>query len=153
MENKPQQTEDTTTTPEATKSNTEPKEDDKQKTEEPEDPSFKSPPNDTEEYDRQQELSKAAQSTNRYQFMKKPSTRSGAQSSTNKSQSDTSIQKEGSTSEKTHFEVRWNYNLETHCSKIDESFVDYLMDIARGNFIIYFDQSLYEPPKIILDLE
>ena len=53
----------------------------------------------------------------------------------------------------THFEVRYNYNLETHCSKIDESFVDYLMDSERGNFIIYFDQSLYEPPQIILNLE
>lgn len=49
--------------------------------------------------------------------------------------------------------MRYNYNLETHCSKIDESFVDYLTDSERGNFIIYFDQSLYEPPQIILNLE
>jgi hypothetical protein len=45
-----------------------------------------------------------------------------------------------------HFEIRYNYNLETHCSKIDESFVDYLTDSERGNFVIYFDQSLYEAP-------
>ena len=38
-----------------------------------------------------------------------------------------------------HFEIRYNYNLETHCSKIDESFVDYLIDSERGNFIMYFD--------------
>jgi hypothetical protein len=49
--------------------------------------------------------------------------------------------------------VRHNFNLETHCSKIDESFVDYLTDNERGNFIVYFDQALYEAPQIILNLE
>ena len=43
--------------------------------------------------------------------------------------------------------------METHCSKIDESFVDYLTDSERGNFIVYFDQALYEAPQIILNLE
>ena len=52
-----------------------------------------------------------------------------------------------------HFEVRHNYNLLTHCSKIDESFVDYMMDSERGNFVVYFDQALYEAPQIILNLE
>ena len=46
----------------------------------------------------------------------------------------------------THFEIRHNYNLLTHCSKIDESFVDYMMDSERGNFVVYFDQALYEAP-------
>ena len=117
-----------------------------------------SPPADTEEYDVQQQVSKAAQSTNKYQFFKKPSTGSGtrprtatSQSSQSKSGRSTSEQKEPP--QKCHYEVRYNYNLETHCSKIDESFVDYLMDSERGNFIIYFDQSLYEPPQIILNLE
>lgn len=49
--------------------------------------------------------------------------------------------------------MRHNFNLETHCSKIDESFVDYLTDNERGNFIVYFDQALYEAPQIILNLE
>ena len=43
--------------------------------------------------------------------------------------------------------------METHCSKIDESFVDYLIDSERGNFTVYFDQALYEAPQIILNLE
>ena len=38
-----------------------------------------------------------------------------------------------------HFEVKFNYNLETHCSKIDESFIDYLLDSENNNFVIYFD--------------
>ena len=38
-----------------------------------------------------------------------------------------------------HYEVRKNYYMETHCSKIDESFVDYLLDSDVGNFIVYFD--------------
>ena len=45
-----------------------------------------------------------------------------------------------------HFDVRYNYNMETHCSKIDESFIDYLMDSERGDFTVYFDQALYEAP-------
>lgn len=45
-----------------------------------------------------------------------------------------------------HFDIRHNYNLITHCSKIDESFVDYMLDSDRGNFVVYFDQSLYEAP-------
>lgn len=52
-----------------------------------------------------------------------------------------------------HFEHRFNYNLRTHCSKVDASFVDYLLDSERGNFIVYFDEALYEPPQIILNLE
>ena len=40
-----------------------------------------------------------------------------------------------------------------YISKIDESFVDYLTDNERGNFIVYFDQALYEAPQIILNLE
>ena len=63
------------------------------------------------------------------------------------------IKKSESPVGETHYEVRHNYNLETHCSKIDESFVDYLTDNDRGNFVIYFDQSLYEAPQIILNLE
>jgi len=43
--------------------------------------------------------------------------------------------------------------METHCSKIDESFIDYLMDSPRGDFTVYFDQALYEAPQIILNLE
>ena len=49
--------------------------------------------------------------------------------------------------------MRLNYDLKTHCSKIDESFVDYMMDSDRGNFIVYFDQALYEAPQIIINLE
>ena len=45
-----------------------------------------------------------------------------------------------------HFDIRHNYNLITHCSKIDESFIDYMLDSDRGNFVVYFDQSLYEAP-------
>ena len=45
-----------------------------------------------------------------------------------------------------HFDIRNNYNLITHCSKIDESFVDYMLDSENGNFVVYFDQSLYEAP-------
>jgi hypothetical protein len=45
-----------------------------------------------------------------------------------------------------HFDTRHNYNLITHCSKIDESFVDYMLDSDRSNFVVYFDQSLYETP-------
>ena len=52
-----------------------------------------------------------------------------------------------------HFEHRFNFNLRTHCSKVDASFVDYLLDSDRGNFIVYFDEALYEPPQIILTLE
>ena len=52
-----------------------------------------------------------------------------------------------------HFEHRFNFNLRTHCSKVDASFVDYLLDSERGNFIVYFDEALYEPPQIILNLE
>lgn len=108
-----------------------------------------SPPTDTEEYDRKESDAKAAQSTNQYQFSKKPpSTRSSQNSAMDKAAKDKKDAMANS-----HFEVRYNYNLETHCSKIDESFVDYLMDSERGNFIIYFDQSLYEPPQIILNLE
>jgi len=55
--------------------------------------------------------------------------------------------------ESDHFEMRYNLNLRTHCSKIDESFVDYLLDSERGNFLVYFDLALYEPPQIILNLE
>ena len=43
--------------------------------------------------------------------------------------------------------------METHCSKIDESFIDYLMDSERGDFTVYFDQALYEAPQIIINLE
>ncbi len=50
------------------------------------------------------------------------------------------------TGDQKHYDVRHNYNLVTHCSKIDESFVDYMLDSDRGNFIVYFDQSLYEAP-------
>lgn len=52
-----------------------------------------------------------------------------------------------------HYELRYNFNLRTHCSKIDESFVDYMLDSERGNFLVYFDLALYEPPQIILNLE
>ena len=52
-----------------------------------------------------------------------------------------------------HFEVKYNFNLETHCSKIDESFVDYLLDSENSSFVLYFDQALYEAPQITLDLE
>jgi hypothetical protein len=38
-----------------------------------------------------------------------------------------------------HYDIRHNYNLITHCSKIDESFVDYMLDSDRGNFVVYFD--------------
>ena len=31
--------------------------------------------------------------------------------------------------------------------------MDYLTDNERGNFIVYFDQALYEAPQIILNLE
>ena len=48
--------------------------------------------------------------------------------------------------ESDHFEMRYNLNLRTHCIKIDESFVDYLLDSERGNFLVYFDLALYEPP-------
>lgn len=43
--------------------------------------------------------------------------------------------------------------METHCSKIDESFIDYLLDSEHNSFILYFDQALYEAPQIILELE
>jgi hypothetical protein len=52
-----------------------------------------------------------------------------------------------------HYEVKFNYNMETHCCKIDESFIDYLLDSENNNFVIYFDQALYEAPQIILNLE
>lgn len=54
---------------------------------------------------------------------------------------------------KEHFDVRINYNLETHCSKVDESFIDYILDSENGSFIVYFDQALYEAPTIILNLQ
>ena len=52
-----------------------------------------------------------------------------------------------------HFEIRYNFNLKTHCSKVDGSFVDYMLDSETGNFIIYFDKDLYEPPSIIVKCE
>ena len=52
-----------------------------------------------------------------------------------------------------HYEIRYNFNLRTHCSKIDESFVDYILDSNRGCFSMYFDQALYKPPQIVLSLE
>jgi len=51
-----------------------------------------------------------------------------------------------------HFDIRFNYELRIHCSKIDESFVDYPLESARGNFMCYFDQALYEPPQIVLNI-
>ena len=52
-----------------------------------------------------------------------------------------------------HYGVRFHYNLRTHSSKIDESFVDYFLDSERGNFSLFFDQALYEAPQIIRKLE
>ena len=77
-----------------------------------------------------------------------------------------------------HFDVReTNLNMTTRCSKVDESFVDYLLEeypkkqkggikglfgsllmgkessIQEKKFIIYFDQALYEAPPIVLKLE
>lgn len=49
--------------------------------------------------------------------------------------------------------MKFNFNLQTHCSKIDESFVDYLLDSENNSFVLYFDQALYEAPQITLDLE
>ena len=31
--------------------------------------------------------------------------------------------------------------------------MDYLTDSEKGNFVVYFDQALYEAPQIILNLE
>ena len=52
-----------------------------------------------------------------------------------------------------HYEIKFNYNLETHISKIDESFIDYVCDNKDGNFMLFFDSALYEAPQITLDLE
>jgi len=42
----------------------------------------------------------------------------------------------------------------THLSKIDKSFVDYYTSESdNNNFMIYFDQALYEVPQMITDLE
>lgn len=57
------------------------------------------------------------------------------------------------TTQSHHYEVRYNFNLKTHCSKVDGSFVDYMLDSETGNFIIYFDKDLYEPPSLIVKAE
>ena len=51
-----------------------------------------------------------------------------------------------------HYDIRFNYELRIHCSKIDESFVDYPLESVRGNFMCYFDQALYEPPQLVLNV-
>ena len=88
-----------------------------------------------------------------------------------------------------HYETKTgNFNMITHCSRVDESFVDYLgeqeiemntqryanvlKNLAKGqkpekekkeikpdekvkynNFVVYFDQSLFEAPPIVVKLE
>jgi hypothetical protein len=52
-----------------------------------------------------------------------------------------------------HFEVKKQLNLETRCSKVDESFVDYYLDSESRNFRIYFDPSLFQAPEITRNLE
>ena len=43
--------------------------------------------------------------------------------------------------------------LDIHCNLFDSSFVEYFIDDGIGNFDILFDQRLYEPPQLIIDLE
>ena len=43
--------------------------------------------------------------------------------------------------------------LDIHCNLFDSSFVEYFLDDGVGNFDILFDQRLYEPPRITVDLE
>ena len=43
--------------------------------------------------------------------------------------------------------------LDIHCNLFDSSFVEYFLEDGNGNFDILFDQRLYEPPKITVELE
>lgn len=43
--------------------------------------------------------------------------------------------------------------LDIHCNLFDSSFVEYFLDDPRGNFDILFDQKLYEPAKVVIELE
>ena len=48
--------------------------------------------------------------------------------------------------------------LDIHCNLFDSSFVEYFLEdgpgqVGVGNFDILFDQRLYEPPQITIDLE
>ena len=48
--------------------------------------------------------------------------------------------------------------LDIHCNLFDSSFVEYFLEDGAGqggvgNFDILFDQRLYEPPQITMDLE
>ena len=45
-----------------------------------------------------------------------------------------------------YYDVRFNYNIESHCCKADESFIDYYIDSEKGKFTIYFDNALYQVP-------
>ena len=52
-----------------------------------------------------------------------------------------------------YYEVKDNYNIKSHMSKVDDSFVDYYVDSDKYNFIIYFDKSLFQAPSNIKDWE
>jgi hypothetical protein len=44
-------------------------------------------------------------------------------------------------------------DFDVHCNVYDESCVEYYKGAEKGDFDIYFDESLYEAPECILTLE
>ena len=44
-------------------------------------------------------------------------------------------------------------NLDIHSNLFDSSFTEYFLDDDKGQFDVLFDQKLYEPPKVVIDLE
>lgn len=51
------------------------------------------------------------------------------------------------------FFISSDEDVDVHCNVFDQSCVEYYKTAESGDFDIYFDDELYKPPQIILDLE